>query len=167
VVVSRVWWKSEKGAFFRLWVGQPETGRLPGRPPEECAMGKPTREGGCPHEGRAATLGELIHEAVHRAIELAVEEELTAALGSARYGRDAARGGYRNGRRTRTLTGPTGPLALTLPRATLFAASGAREWTSTLVPRYQRRLREVNEAVSQPTWPEATPGGCEGRWPRC
>jgi transposase-like protein len=45
------------------------------------------------------------------------------------------------------VTGPTGPLALTLPRATLFAASGTREWTSTLVPRYQRRLREVNEAV--------------------
>jgi hypothetical protein len=28
----------------------------------------------------------------------------------------------------RDLTGPTGPLALTLPRATLFAPSGAREW---------------------------------------
>ncbi len=110
-------------------------------------MGEPTRKGGCPHDGRAATLGELIHEAVHRAVELAVEEELTAALGAARYGRDAARGGYRNGRRARTLTGPTGPLALTLPRAMLFAASGTREWTSTLVPRYQRRLREVNEAV--------------------
>jgi transposase-like protein len=105
------------------------------------------QESGCPHDGRAATLGELIHEAVHRAIELAVEEELTAALGAARYGRDTARGGYRNGRRARTLTGPTGPLALTLPRATLFAAPGTREWTSTLVPRYQRRLREVNETV--------------------
>jgi Transposase, Mutator family len=94
-------------------------------------MGKPTSEGECPHDGRAATLGELIHEAVHRAIELAVEEEPTAVLGAARYGRDAVRAGYRNGRRARTLTGPTGLLALTLPRATLFAAGGAREWTST------------------------------------
>jgi hypothetical protein len=34
-----------------------------------------------------------------------------------------------------------------LPRATLLAASGTREWRSTLVPRYQRRLREVNESV--------------------
>jgi putative transposase len=84
---------------------------------------------------------------VRRVIELAVEEELTAALGADRYTRDANRGGHRNGHRSRTVTGPTGPLALTLPRATLFAASGTREWTSALVPRYQRRLREVNEAV--------------------
>jgi putative transposase len=93
--------------------------------------------------GRSA----LIHEAVRRAIELAVEEELTAALGAGRYARDVGRGGYRNGCRPRTLTGPTGPLALTLPRATLFMPTGTREWTSALVPRYQRRLREVNEAV--------------------
>lgn len=32
-------------------------------------------------------------------------------------------------------------------KATLFTATGAREWASTLVPLYQRRLREVNEAV--------------------
>jgi len=112
-------------------------------------MGEPTRKSRCPHDGhgRAGALGELIHDAVRHAIELAVEEELTAALGAARYARDVGRGGYRNGCRARTLTGPTGPLALTLPRATLFAPSGTREWTSTLVPRYQRRLREVNEAV--------------------
>jgi transposase-like protein len=108
-------------------------------------MGEHTRKS--PHQGRQGTLGELIHEAVRHAIEVAVEEELTAALGVTRYTRDAARDGYRNGHRGRTLTGPTGPLALTLPRATLFATSGRREWTSALVPRYQRRLREVNEAV--------------------
>jgi transposase-like protein len=45
----------------------------------------------------------------------------------------------------RTVTGPTGPAALTLPRATLFA--GAKEWTSRIVPRYHRRMPEVNEAV--------------------
>jgi transposase-like protein len=102
-------------------------------------MAEHTGKGGFPHQGRPGTLGELIHEAVRRAIELAVDEELTAALGAARYARDVGRGGYRNGCRARTLTGPTGPLALTLPRATLFAPSGTREWTSTLVPRYQRR----------------------------
>jgi putative transposase len=110
-------------------------------------MGKHTREDRCPHDERAGTLDELIHETVRHAIELAVEEELTAALGAPRYSRDVARGGYRNGRRARTLTGPTGPLALTLPRGIMFAASGTREWTSALVPRYQRRMREVNEAV--------------------
>ncbi len=34
---------------------------------------------------------------------------------------------------------------LTLPRATLFA--GAKEWTSRIVPRYHRRMPEVNEAI--------------------
>jgi putative transposase len=50
--------------------------------------------------------------------------------------------------RERTLTGPTGPVELTLPRATLFSgASAAKEWTSSIVPRYQRRMPEINEAV--------------------
>ena len=57
------------------------------------------------------------------------------------------RRGYRNGTKTRTLTGPTGPAVLTLARGVLTTATGPREWTSALVPRYQRRLREVNEAV--------------------
>src|SRR5713226_6500924 len=100
------------------------------------------------HEGKAVTLGELIHERVRHAIETAVDEELAAALGAASYERTEARRGYRNGQKTRTLTGPTGPLALTLPRGVVFAAAGGgREWTSRIVPRYQRRVREVNEAV--------------------
>jgi hypothetical protein len=32
-------------------------------------------------------------------------------------------------------------------RATLFSGAGAREWTSAIVPRYQRRMPAVNEAV--------------------
>lgn len=110
-------------------------------------MGEDIRNAARPHDGRPGSLGALIHSVVRRAIEVAVEEELTAALGAARYARGVGRGGYRNGHRSRTMTGPTGPLALALPRATLFAAMGAQEWTSALVPRYQRRLREVNEAV--------------------
>src|SRR6266851_9644010 len=79
---------------------------------------------------------------------MAVEDELAAALGAAVYERTEARRGYRNGQKTRTLTGPTGPLALTLPRGVVFAAAGGgSEWASTIVPRYQRRPREVNEAV--------------------
>ena len=81
------------------------------------------------------------------AIETAVHEELAIALGARRYERRDARRGYRNGVKTRTLTGPTGPLALTLPRATLVGPGGAQEWASSMVPRYQRRMREVNEAV--------------------
>jgi len=70
---------------------------------------------------------------------------LRAALWTTTYERSDVRRGYRNGIKTRTLTGPTGPVALTLPLATLFA--GAKEWTSRIVPRYQRRMPEVNEAV--------------------
>jgi transposase-like protein len=92
-------------------------------------------------------LGELIHEAVRRVIEAAVHEELAASLGARPWERAGARCGYRNGSKSRTLTGPTGPLALTLPRASLFGRAGAQEWTSKLLPRYQRRVREVNEAV--------------------
>jgi transposase-like protein len=100
------------------------------------------------HEGKAVSLGELIHERVRRAIETAVDEELATALGAAAYERTEARRGYRNGEKTRSLTGPTGPLALTLPRGVVFTAGGgATEWASTIVPRYQRRVREVNEAV--------------------
>ncbi len=110
-------------------------------------MEKDTRKRERVHENRASTLGELIHAHVRRAIETAVHEELLAALGAAPWERTGTRRGYRNGAKDRTLTGPTGPLPLTLPRGTLFTPAGKQEWTSTLVPRYQRRLREVNEAV--------------------
>ncbi len=110
-------------------------------------MAEHTRTGQRRGENRPSSLGELIHAQVRRAIELAVEEELAGALGVARYERGPGRRGYRNGTKVRTVTGPTGPLALTLPRGVLITGAGPREWTSALVPRYQRRLREVNEAV--------------------
>jgi transposase-like protein len=96
---------------------------------------------------QAGVLAGLIHLAVRKAIEEAVEEELAVALGAQRYERLGERRGYRNGRRRRTLTGPTGPAELTVPRATLFRRGGEEEWRSTLVPRYQRRMTEVNEAI--------------------
>ena len=99
------------------------------------------------HERQPVSLSELIHQHVRVAIETAVHEELRAALGTMRYERSEVRRGYRNGIRERTLTGPTGPVALALPRATLFRGAGGTEWTSTIVPRYQRRMPEVNEAV--------------------
>jgi transposase-like protein len=110
-------------------------------------MGEGTRKSPAVHEVRPTALGELIHEHVRHAIETAVVEELARALGAAPYQRTGARRGYRNGEKVRTLTGPTGPLALTLPRGTVFTAAGRKEWASTLVPRYQRRMRDVNEAI--------------------
>jgi putative transposase len=99
--------------------------------------------------GNANTLGELIHAQVRRAIEQAIDEELEVALGVARHERSEERRGYRNGTRERTLSGPTGPAKLTLPRGKLFDEEGGRprEWSSKLVPRYERRLPELNEAV--------------------
>src|SRR5439155_4285894 len=111
------------------------------------AMTKRIRKSRGVDEHAPAALGELIHAQVRVAIETAVHEELALALGAWDYEWQAARRGYRNGVKTRTLTGPAGPMALTLPRATLARAAGEQEWASTLVPRYQRRMREVNEAV--------------------
>jgi putative transposase len=111
-------------------------------------MGKHTRKPQAADEPEPrSTLGELIHAAVRVAIEAAVAEELGGALGADRYEREAARRGYRNGTKERTLTGATGPVPLTLPRATLTTPAGRKEWASTLGPRYQRRLPEVNAAV--------------------
>jgi transposase-like protein len=98
-------------------------------------MGKRIRKAGAVHEDRPIALGELIHASVREAIEAAVHEELAAVLGAARYERSGVRTGYRNGTKERTLTGPTGPLELTLPRALVDTPAGAKEWTSTIVPR--------------------------------
>jgi putative transposase len=100
------------------------------------------------HEVEPVSLGELIHDAVRAAIERAVREELEAALGAAPWERAEIRHGYRNGSRERLLSGPTGPVPLTVPRATLFGPGGRREWSSKVLPRYQRRLPELNEAIA-------------------
>lgn len=96
---------------------------------------------------RPLSLGELIHERVRCAIELAVQEELAQALAARPYERVGTRRGYRNGRKMRTVTGPTGPVALTLPRATVVGPTGRREWQSGIAPRYARRAGDVNAAV--------------------
>lgn len=94
-------------------------------------------------------LGVMIHEAVREAIERAVDEELEAALGAVPYARTEARRGYRNGSRERTLTGPTGACEMRVPRATMFTGDGSHEeWRSKVLPRYARRIAEVNEAVT-------------------
>lgn len=93
-------------------------------------------------------LGDMIRQAVRVAIEKAVEEELEASLAAPRYARDQQRRGYRNGSRARTLTAATGPCEVQVPRGRLFTSGGDREWRSSILPRYQRRFAEVNEAVT-------------------
>jgi transposase-like protein len=99
-------------------------------------MAELIKNAGAVHEQRPVALGALIHQYVREAIEIAVHEELAAALGAARYERNDARLGYRNGTKARTLTGPTGPLDLTLPRGLVHTSAGRQEWTSTIVPRW-------------------------------
>jgi len=100
------------------------------------------------HEEKPVSLGEWMHERARGAIEMAVEEELAAALGAAVCERTDARRGYRDGQRARTLTGRPDRRRSRSPRgAVLAAAGGGTEWASTILPRYQRRLREANEAV--------------------
>jgi hypothetical protein len=77
------------------------------------------------------SLGELIHQQVRGVVEQAVQEKLAALLDAGRYERRATRRGSRNGHKPRTLTGPTGPLGLTLPRALVFTPRGPKEWGST------------------------------------
>ena len=112
-------------------------------------MGNRTKKGRAV-EGDQVTLGELIHREIREAIEEAVVEELEAALGR-RYERIEAgeRQGYRHGTRVRTLTGPTGPMELAVPRARLRSGDGeTQEWRSRMVPRYERRMPEINAAIA-------------------
>jgi transposase-like protein len=127
-------------------------------------MGKNIRKPGASHESERIALAELIHQHVRLAIETAVHEELRAAAGVQPYERNETRRGYRNGTKTRMLTGPSGAVALTVPRATLF---GATEWTSTVLPRYQRRLRGVNEAIVATYLAGATRAGFAARSNHC
>jgi transposase-like protein len=103
-------------------------------------MGKGIREDARAHELEPVSLSALIHQHVRIAIETAVHEEVRAALGTTPYERSDVRRGYRNGTKARTLTGPTGPVALTLPRARLFAdARNGRRGSSRVISDECRR----------------------------
>ena len=103
--------------------------------------------GGRMTAGRAR-LGELIHTAVRRAIEVAVDVELTTALGAPRYARCGSRCGYRNGTKPRTLTGPTGPLAL---QPELHRYRTTHDWAANV--RLHLRAAKVLAAVEAGVFP--------------
>ena len=86
---------------------------------------------------------------IRTTIEGIIEEELVAALGAARSERcGPVRGGYRHGKRERTLTTSLGPTTIAMPRARLEGEAGRRrEWRSAIIPRYQRRTERVDEAI--------------------
>ena len=90
----------------------------------------------------------LLRTRVREAIEITLEEELAEALGCGRYERSGERLGYRNGKQKRTITTAYGPKDLEIPRGRLVSEDGmSEEFRSQIVPRYQRRSREVDEAI--------------------
>jgi transposase-like protein len=85
---------------------------------------------------------------VRRAIEEVLDAELLAALGADDHERTARRQGYRHGTVSRTVTTPEGVRTLTVPRGRVRGPDGLpREFQSTVLPRYARRTREVDEAL--------------------
>src|ERR1700693_3996982 len=94
------------------------------------------------------TLESRAREWIRGFIEGLLEEELTLALGVKRSGRVGdARRGYRHGVRPRTVTTSLGPTSFSMPRARVFEGEAAKEWSSEVLPRYQRRTRRVDEAI--------------------
>ncbi len=90
----------------------------------------------------------LLRTRVREAIEITLEEELAEALGCGRYERSGERLGYRNGKQRRTITTAYGARELEIPRGRVELEDGtSREFRSQIVPRYQRRSREVDEAI--------------------
>jgi len=98
---------------------------------------------------RATSLEAMIRLRARGLIDAIVEQELESALGAPPSGRvGEARAGYRHGTRDRTLTTSLGPTTFAMPRARLVTAEGrTEEWRSALVPRYQRRSVQVDEAM--------------------
>ncbi len=80
-------------------------------------------------------------------IEELLQEEVTAIIGAGRYARIGSRQGYRNGCRTRDLMTSQGMISLGVPRARIASAGEEAEWRSQILPRYQRRARDVDATI--------------------
>jgi putative transposase len=77
-----------------------------------------------------------------------LEAEITEVLGAVRYARTGdERRGYRHATRSRTVTTSIGSTTVAVPRGRLFGANGGSEWRSSLLPRYARRTRCVDEGI--------------------
>jgi transposase-like protein len=90
----------------------------------------------------------LLHDRVIEAVEEVLREELTQMLGAGRYERSEARRGSRNGEKRRVVTTERGPEELSVPRGRVHQPDGTTsEFRSTILPRYARRTRNVDEAI--------------------
>lgn len=90
----------------------------------------------------------MLRARVVEVIEEVLQEELAIILGCSPNERIASRNGYRNGIETRKVTTENGNVELRVPRARVSQPDGGEaEHRSTLLPRYQRRTRQVDEAL--------------------
>lgn len=95
-----------------------------------------------------ASVRDEIRLRVRRAIEEVLDEELEVTLGARRYERTEGRTGFRNGSQRRTVVTEQGPIELTIPRGRVTGEDGrSHEWRSEVLPRYQRRTAQVDEAI--------------------
>jgi putative transposase len=94
-------------------------------------------------------LEEAVRGRVRAFIEQLLEEELEATLGRARYERGAGANGRRHGHRPRQLVTTFGPLTLSVPRARLAEEAGEREWSSSLLPAYQRLSHRAEALIAE------------------
>ncbi len=93
-------------------------------------------------------LTEGIRGQLRAIVEALVEVELDVALEAVRYARVEGRVGRRNGSKPRTLHTSFGKVELEVPRARLARPQeGSREWSSRLLPRYQRRTTSLDETL--------------------
>ena len=90
-----------------------------------------------------------LRKQVLEALGIVIDEELDQALGCGAYERSEERRGYRNGGETRRVTTAMGTRGIRVPRARLRdeQTGETKEFRSQLLPRYQRRTREVDEAI--------------------
>jgi putative transposase len=113
-------------------------------------MEKSTRKLADPQLGSDDAVTAHLRARVSDWLQALITAELEAALGAARYAHGVTeRRGYRHAGRDRTVTTSLGPTTVTVPRGRLFSESdGPRvEWQSTVLPRYARRTRRVDESI--------------------
>ncbi len=90
-----------------------------------------------------------VRQQIRLFIQGMLEEELAAALGRARYGREAGAAGHRNGHRDRQLLGTFGPVTVSVPRARLSGAGGGQEeWHSKMLPAYKRLTGRAERLIA-------------------
>src|SRR5262245_10960518 len=92
-------------------------------------------------------LAEALRGKVREMIMTLAEAELAEVLAAGSDERCEGRRGYRNGKRTRSISTGLGATVIELPRARIMEGERKKEWQSGLIGRYQRRSGSVDQAL--------------------